>query len=51
MDKLTNEDIKNIIGLINRTTLSGNESIGVAILLQKLIKLSNAETIPNSKSE
>lgn len=36
MNQLTNEEVKNIIVLINKVTISGQESVTVALLLAKL---------------
>lgn len=44
MEKLTNQDISNIIALINIATITGNEAIMVVMLQQKL----NAMIVPES---
>ena len=36
---LTLEDIKNLIAMLNRTTLQGNEAETVVMLKQKLMKM------------
>lgn len=39
MNDLTQEDYKNILLLINRAQITGNEATSVAILQQKIAKL------------
>ncbi len=41
MNILTQEDCKNILALINRSSVNGAEVEGVAILKQKLVNLIN----------
>lgn len=44
MDKLTNQDINNLLSLINIAPIKGNEAMTVAVLQQKL----NAMLVPDS---
>lgn len=48
MEKLTNEDIKNILVLIGRATLKGEEATPTAILQAKLSKLLTPEVDPKT---
>lgn len=43
MEQLTGEDYKNILALIARSTLKGEEATTVAILQQKISNLLNPE--------
>lgn len=51
MNQLTQEDYKNILALISRANITGQEATSVAILQQKLAKLlqpdAQEETKPN----
>ena len=48
MQTLTNEDYKNILALISRANITGQEATSVAILQQKLSKL--LEPTPGTKT-
>lgn len=43
MEKLTQEDYKNILALIARANITGQEAMAVAILQNKLNKFINAK--------
>lgn len=49
MNTITNEDYKNILALINRVDLKGNEATTVAILIEK-IKQQIVEIDPKTMS-
>jgi len=48
-EQLTQEDYKNLLAMINVTTIKGAEALTVAILQQKLTKLLTPDPVPNEK--
>ena len=48
-EQLTQEDYKNLLGLIAAAPINGSQALTVAILQQKLTKLLNPEPLPNEK--
>lgn len=51
MDNFTSEDIRNIVVLISKAPITGNESITVALLLQKLNTILNTVAKETPKEE
>lgn len=43
MNNLSNEDYKNILALISRASITGQEAVGTALLQQKIAKLLEPE--------
>lgn len=48
-EQLTQEDYKNLLAMINVTTIKGGEALTVALLQQKLNNLLNPTPVSNEK--
>lgn len=49
MNQFTQEELKNILGLINLAQISGKEAITVAVLQQKIMKMLTPEAPKNEE--
>jgi hypothetical protein len=49
--QLTQEDYKNIIALINRADIKGNEAMAIAVLQQKIVSHIKEEPVEKTKED